>query len=97
MNASRTWMLACALVGLLAGAASAATIFVATTGDDANDGLSWTAAKRTVQAGLDAASDGDEIIVGPGTYPEAINFLGKAVYLRSSGGAAKPADPQCAD
>ncbi len=32
------------------------------------------------------ASDGDEIIVAPGTYSESINTLGKAVYLRSSGG-----------
>ena len=32
------------------------------------------------------ATDDDEIIVGPGTYYEAINLLGKAVYLHSSDG-----------
>jgi parallel beta-helix repeat protein len=42
----------------------------------------------TIQAALDAAADGDEIIVHPGTYPEAIDFLGKAMYLHSSDGAA---------
>jgi len=43
----------------------------------------------TIQAALDAAAQtGDEIIVAPGTYPEAINFLGKAVNLHSSGGPA---------
>ena len=31
---------------------------------------------------------GDEIVVAPGTYFEAINFLGKAITVRSSGGAA---------
>ncbi|GMU81131.1 MAG: hypothetical protein AMXMBFR47_10020 [Planctomycetota bacterium] len=43
----------------------------------------------TIQAALDAAANtGDEIIVAPGMYNEAINFLGKAVYLHSSDGAA---------
>ena len=30
--------------------------------------------------------DGDEIVVAPGTYNETINFLGKAITLRSSDG-----------
>ena len=40
----------------------------------------------TIQGALDAALDGDEIVVGPGTYRETIDFLGKPVTLRSSGG-----------
>jgi parallel beta-helix repeat protein/predicted outer membrane repeat protein len=43
-----------------------------------------------IQAAVDAASDGDEIIVMPGTYTgiggEVVNMLGKAVWLHSSGG-----------
>ncbi len=42
----------------------------------------------TIQAAIDAAMDGDEVEVHPGTYNEAINFLGKAITLYSSGGAA---------
>jgi len=42
-----------------------------------------------IQAAVDAASDGDEIIVMPGTYTSTqdghvVNMLGKAVTLRSS-------------
>ncbi len=44
-------------------------------GDDANDGSSWAAAKRTVQAGIDAASlAGGEVWVSAGTYPERITL-----------------------
>ncbi len=40
----------------------------------------------TIQAAINAAIPGDEIIVAPGTYFETINFLGKAITLRSSDG-----------
>jgi parallel beta-helix repeat protein len=35
-----------------------------------------------------AASNGDMILVAPGTYVENINFLGKSITVTSSGGAA---------
>jgi hypothetical protein len=40
----------------------------------------------SIQDALDVAFDGDDILVAPGTYNETINFLGKAVALRSTAG-----------
>ncbi len=55
-------LLACSTV------AHCAIIHVRTDGDDSLDGLSWAAAKKTVQAGIDTASAGDEVWVVQGAY-----------------------------
>ncbi|MEW6745436.1 MAG: right-handed parallel beta-helix repeat-containing protein [Planctomycetota bacterium] len=40
----------------------------------------------TIQGAIDAASDGDTVLVAPGIYPESIDFLGKAITVQSSHG-----------
>ncbi|MDP6601920.1 MAG: hypothetical protein QGH76_06450, partial [Phycisphaerales bacterium] len=46
---------------------------------------------NTIQAAIDAASDGDEVLVHPGVYAgsgdEVVDMLGKAIWLHGSGEA----------
>lgn len=42
----------------------------------------------TIQQAIAAASDGDTIVVSPGTYVENINSLGKSITVHSSSGPA---------
>ncbi len=61
---------------------------VSPAGDDANDGSSWSLAKRMVEAGIDAASVlGGEVWVQAGTYYERVTLHPYAyVYGGFSGG-----------
>ena len=43
--------------------------------------------QTTIQAGIDAAVDGDIVLVAPDTYVENIDFLGKAITVQSEAGA----------
>jgi Right handed beta helix region len=45
--------------------------------------------RPTIQAGIDEALNGDEVVVAPGEYFENINLMGKAITLRST----NPTDP----
>lgn len=71
---SRT-VLTCVYIGLLA-APTWAQRTINVPGDAAS-----------IQAGINAASDGDTVLVAPGTYVENIDFKGKAITVTSSGGA----------
>ncbi len=42
--------------------------------------------QATIQAAINAANNGDTVLVAPGTYVENINFGGKAIQVTSSGG-----------
>jgi hypothetical protein len=44
----------------------------------------------TIQQAISVCSDGDAVVVGPGTYFETVNFLGKNIVVTS----ADPGDPE---
>jgi len=75
-----------AAVAVLAVAAQADTIYV--DGDNCPGPGSGTEGDPycSIQTAIDNAVDTDEIVVAEGTYLEAIDFMGKAVTLRSSDG-----------
>lgn len=67
------------------------TIYVnGQTGNDNNDGYSPESPKKTIQAGIDAAVNGDRVEVAPGIYAglknRDLDFNGKAINVYSQSG-----------
>jgi hypothetical protein len=60
------------------------TWYVDVDANGAGTGFSWQDAFTSIQDAIDAALDGDEIVVAEGTYYEYINFSGKAVTVRGT-------------
>lgn len=61
-----------------------ATIYVSTSGNNNNSGTSSGQAKRTIQAGINAAESGDIVQVAAGTYTEKISPKSN-ITLRGTG------------
>ena len=57
-------------------------------GSNSNDGLTHETAFATIQKGIQMAGSGDTILVWPGLYVEDLNFLGKAITVKSAADAA---------
>jgi len=72
---SRLCVVALISMFLPSAGSAAAAIVIRVTGD-----------QPTIQAAINAAGNGDTVLVSPGTYNENINFLGKAITVKSSKG-----------
>lgn len=62
-------------------------LLLAFTGRAAAADLHVPTDHATIQGAIDAASDGDAVLVAPGTWREAIDFHGKAIEVRGEAGA----------
>ena len=52
-------------------------------GNDLNNGLSLETAFKTIQYGIDTSKNGDVVLVYPGVYTEELEFLGRAITVKS--------------
>jgi hypothetical protein len=76
------------MVGVLV-PVSGTTLYVDGSVSQSGNGQSWETAFKRIQEGMEAASDGDTVIVAEGTYVENIVFDGMNIVLTSTG----PSDP----
>ena len=55
--------------------ASAANHYVSqATGNDSNNGLSWSSPMKTITKGFNACTDGDTLFIAAGTYNERVTI-----------------------
>ena len=67
----------------------AANWYVSPSGNDANSGTSWDTAKKTIQAGINAASTNDTVLVANGTYVVTQQIeIKKSITVKSVYGAS---------
>ena len=76
-------MLGIAAMGLLAVTSQAATYYVdANRPGDSGGGTSWTTAKKTIQAAVNIAAAGDQLVVTNGVYTPIISTANKAITIK---------------
>ena len=83
-----TWALVIAFSALAAPVRAAVYFVDAARPDDSGAGTSWGAAKKTIQAAIDASGAGDTILVKYGTYSitSSLTLSGKDIRLTSDDG-----------
>ncbi len=62
----------------------AAELHVDVSVTESGDGTSWENAFKTIQEGINAALDGDTVVIAEGIYVENIEFKGKNIVLTST-------------
>lgn len=91
------WIACAGLLALSASACPAAVYYVKSAGLDANDGLSWTTAKKTLAGAISSAASGSEIWVAGGpayqeriTLKSGVSLYGGFAGTESTRGARNP-------